>query len=113
MGATFFGRRMLSTFALLALFALALHAENPASTIRGGDGVTLPSPPPTSTHPVTDDYQGMQIEDPYRWLEDAKSPQTRAWIDEQNKYTQQYLSQIKNRPEIVHQLTALARVDKD
>src|SRR5271168_5381412 len=107
MQATFLGRRISSGFALLTLLALALHAENPAPTIRGGDGVTLPSPPPTPTHPVTDDYQGLQIEDPYRWLEDAKSPQTRAWIDEQNKYTQQYLSQLKNRPEITQQLTEL------
>ena len=50
--------------------------------------------------------------DPYRWLEDGKSPQTRAWIGEQNKYTQQYLSQLKNRPEIIHQLTELQRVDE-
>lgn len=101
-----------SAFAPLAIFALALGAQNPAPVIRGGEGVTLPPPPPTATHPVTDDYQGTKIDDPYRWLEDAKSPQTRAWIDEQNKYTQQYLSQLKNRPEIVKQLTELQHVDK-
>jgi prolyl oligopeptidase len=112
MQATFFFRRKWSGFALLALFVMALHAENPVPAIRGGDGVTLPSPPPTPTHPVTDDYQGTQIEDPYRWLEDAKSPQTRVWIDEQNKYTQQYLFQLKNRPAIVQRLTELEHVDQ-
>jgi prolyl oligopeptidase len=98
-------------FSLTAFFTLVLYAQNPAQTIRGGNGVTLPPPPPTAAHPVSDEYQGTQIEDPYRWLEDAKSPQTRAWIGEQNKYTQQYLSQLKNRPEITQQLTELERVD--
>ncbi len=107
---TRFWRRRWSAFSLPAFFALALHAQNPA--IHGGNGVTLPPPPPTPAHPVSDEYQGTQIEDPYRWLEDAKSPQTRAWIGEQNKYTQQYLSQLKNRSEITHQLTELERVDE-
>jgi prolyl oligopeptidase len=109
MQATRFWRRKWSAFSLPAFFALALSAQNPA--IHGGNGVTLPPPPATPAHPVSDEYQGTQIEDPYRWLEDAKSPQTRAWIGEQNKYTQQYLSQLKNRPEIIHQLTDLERVD--
>ena len=112
MHATFFWRRKWSAFSLPAFFALALYAQNPAQTIRGGNGVTLPPPPPTPAHSVTDEYQSVPIEDPYRWLEEAKSPETRAWIDEQNKYTQQYLSQLKNRPEIIHQLTELERVDK-
>jgi prolyl oligopeptidase len=105
-------RRKWSAFSLPAIFGLALYAQNPAQTIHAGNGVTLPPPPSTPTHSVTDGYQGMQIEDPYRWLEDAKSPQTRAWIDEQNKYTQQYLDQLKNRPEISHQLTELERVEE-
>ena len=97
---------------LSAFFAMSLHAQNPALTIRGANGVTLPPPPPTTAHAVSDAYQGTQVEDPYRWLEDAKSPQTRAWISEQNKYTQQYLSQLRNRPEIAQQLTRLERVDE-
>ena len=112
MQANFFWQRKWSVFSLPAFFALALYAQNPAQTIRGGNGVTLPPPPPTPAHSVTDEYQSVQIADPYRWLEDAKSPQTRAWIDEQNKYTQQYLDQLKNRPEIMQQLTELERVDK-
>ena len=110
MQATRFWRWTWSALSLPIFFALVLHAQNPA--IHGGNGVTLPPPPPTPAHPVSDEYQGTQIEDPYRWLEDAKSPQTRAWIGEQNKYTQQYLSQLKNRPEIIHQLTELERVDQ-
>ncbi len=112
MQATYFLRRKWTAFSLPAFFALALYAQNPAQAIRGGNGVMLPPPPATPAHPVTDEYQGTRITDPYRWLEDAKSPQTRAWIDAQNKYTQQYLSQLKNRPQIIQQLTELERVDK-
>jgi prolyl oligopeptidase len=112
MEATFFWRRKWNAFSLPALFAVALYAQNSAQTVRGGNGVTLPPPPSTPMHSVDDEYQGTRIEDPYRWLEDAKSPQTRAWIDIQNKYTQQYLAQLKNRPEIVQQLTELERVDQ-
>jgi len=98
----------LFVFLLLALFAVA--AGNP-SAVKGGDGITLPPPPPTETKPITENIHGITLTDPYRWLEDAKSPATRTWIDEQMKYTGQYLSQVKIRPEIVRELTKLERVD--
>jgi prolyl oligopeptidase len=87
-------------------------AQSAAQTVHGKDGITLPATPMTAVHVVVDDYHGVKVEDPYQWLEDAKSPETRAWIDEQNKYTQAYLSQVKMRPEIVKGLTALERVDE-
>lgn len=80
-------------------------------TIEGRNGISLPEPPPTATDTVVDSLHGVEIADPYRWLEDAKSQQTRAWIDSQMKYTEDYLSQIKNRPQIVDGLTKLQRVD--
>ncbi len=51
------------------------------------------------------------VTDPYRWLEDSKSPETRAWIDSQMAYTEKYLSQVKNRPEIAKRLTELLHVE--
>src|ERR1019366_5505257 len=65
----------------------------------------------TEVKPVTENIHGTTITDPYRWLEDAKSPETRAWISEQMKYTGQYLSQVKIRPQIVDELTKLERVE--
>ena len=50
----------------------------------------LPSP---MRVPVVDNYFGTKITDNYRWLEDAKSPETRAFIDEENVYTTRYLKQ--------------------
>jgi prolyl oligopeptidase len=88
---------------------LAVAADIPA--IRGGNGITLPPPPPTEAKSVTDDVNGTKIADPYRWLEDGQSPETRAWIDTQIKYTDEYLSQVKIRPEIAKGLTELIRVE--
>ena len=43
--------------------------------------------PETRKGDVVDDYFGTQVSDPYRWLEDDRSPETEAWVVEQNKVT--------------------------
>ena len=96
-----------------ALLPVALSAQNSTpGVIHGGNGITLPPPPPTEKKPVTDDYHGTKITDDYRWLEDQNSPETRAWIQKQIAYDQQYLSQVTIRPEIVKRLTELYRVEQ-
>jgi prolyl oligopeptidase len=102
------GNSGLFAFLLLAVFAFA--ADKP-SEVKGGNGIILPPPPPTEAKPVTENIHGTTLTDPYRWLEDANSPATRAWIDEQMKYTEQYLSQVKVRLEIVNELTKLERAE--
>src|SRR5919202_5103018 len=53
------------------------------------------SPPPgAAIHPVTDDYFGQRIVDPYRWTEDEKNPELRAWIKAQSKYARTYLDHL-------------------
>jgi prolyl oligopeptidase len=98
---------------LLVLFSISMFAfsADNSSEVKGGNGITLPPPPSTEAVPVTEDIHGTKITDPYRWLEDQKSPETRAWIDRQMKYTEQYLSQVKIRPGIVNELTKLERVE--
>jgi prolyl oligopeptidase len=90
-------------------FSLASHAQQ--GSVHGREGITLPPPPVAAVKPVTDDYFGTKVVDDYRWLEDAKSPQTLAWIKQENAYTQKYLAQVKILPAIRKQLTALERVD--
>jgi prolyl oligopeptidase len=102
--------RVLLSCALLFLFA-TLAANLPSKEVHGAHGITLPPPPPTAAKPVTDEVSGHSLIDPYRWLEDQDSPETRAWIDSQMRYTQQYLSQVKIRPEIVKRLTELEHVE--
>jgi prolyl oligopeptidase len=83
-----------------------------AQTIHGREGITLPSPPPVEADPVTDDYFGTKITDSYRWLEDAKSTQTRAFIDAENAYTSRYLKQARIRSQIVDDLDPLENVSE-
>ena len=101
--------RVLLVLLFLSMFA---SAANNSAEVHGGNGVTLPPPPPTAQKPVTETIHGVTITDPYRWLEDQQSPETRAWIDSQMKYTEQYLSQVKVRPEIEKELGRLERVEQ-
>ncbi|CAH0190859.1 Prolyl endopeptidase [Massilia sp. Bi118] len=55
----------------------------------------------------TDDYHGTKVADPYRWLEDANSAETKEWVDAENKVTQSWLAQIPEREAIRQRLTQL------
>jgi prolyl oligopeptidase len=54
-----------------------------------------------------DDYHGTKVADPYRWLENPDSPETRAWVEAENKLTFGYLEQIPARQAIKDRLTKL------
>jgi prolyl oligopeptidase len=54
-----------------------------------------------------DNYHGTKVSDPYRWLEDDNSAETKAWVDEENKVTNQYLAQIPFRDKIKNRLTQI------
>jgi prolyl oligopeptidase len=63
--------------------------------------------PVTKKVDTVDVYFGNQVADPYRWLEDDKSEETKAWVDAENKITQEYLAQIPFRNKIRERLTQL------
>src|SRR6266404_6110785 len=68
---------------------------------------------PSVTYPITrktnvvDNYNGVKVADPYRWLEDDDSPETKAWVEAQNKITIAYLQNIPEMPDIRARLTKL------
>jgi prolyl oligopeptidase len=100
--------------ALVSLFLLgSCAAPVLAQQVHGGNGIVLPPPPPTAVHRVTEHIGGHDVEDPYQWLEDQQSAETRAWITAQNKYTQDYLSQVKNRSAITEALDKLQKVNEE
>jgi len=85
--------------ATLAALFLAASVGN-AQTIQGKSGIELPAPPAVAKQPVTDTYKvagapDVTITDNFRYLEDAKAPETRAYIAVQNAYTQKYFDQLK------------------
>jgi prolyl oligopeptidase family protein len=69
-------RRSVLAALALGLSADALFSQN-----------ARPSPAPTRRDDVREVRHGVQLVDPYRWREDDKSPETRAWIDAQNRFT--------------------------
>jgi len=56
---------------------------------------------------VVDDYHGTKVADPYRWLEDVDAPETRSWVEAENRVTFAYLEQIPERERIRRRLTEL------
>jgi uncharacterized membrane protein len=63
--------------------------------------------PPARKADVVDDYHGTRVADPYRWLEDVDSPETRSWVEAENRVTFAYLEQIPERERIRRRLTEL------
>jgi prolyl oligopeptidase len=61
---------------------------------------------------VTNNYFGTEVPDPYRWLEDDEANDTKAWVIEQNKVTQNYLGQIPYRENIRQRLENLWNYEK-
>jgi prolyl oligopeptidase len=71
------------------------------------------TPPPTAIEPITEVLHGVEVTDPYRWLEDQNSPRTRKWIEQQGAYTAAYFAALPDRERIktrVRELLAFKEV---
>ena len=68
-----------------------------------------PKVPATRRDDVTEVLHGVSVTDPYRWLEDQKSPETRAWISAQNAYTHTLLDAWPGRAQVEKRATELLR----
>jgi prolyl oligopeptidase len=79
--------------------------------LRGDPGKPLPYPKARKAD-VADEYHGVKVPDPYRWLEDPDAEETRAWIEAENRITFGYLEQIPQRAKIKERLTKLWDYEK-
>lgn len=68
--------------------------------------------PETKKDDVTDNYFGKKVSDPYRWLENDVSQETKKWVDEQNKVTFDYLHKIPFRQKIINRLTKIYNYER-
>jgi prolyl oligopeptidase len=68
--------------------------------------------PETARDDTVDTLHGIEVPDPYRWLEEIDSEQTQAWIAEQNRLTFDYLSQIPARSRIAARIAELWNYEK-
>ncbi len=65
------------------------------------------APPPTPRRPVTNEYFGQTVVDPYRWLENGDDPAVAEWTRDENAYTRGVLDQLPARKRLERQLTEL------
>ena len=63
--------------------------------------------PPARRSDQADVYHGVRVADPYRWLEDADSAETKSWVAAENALTSEYLKKIPVRQRIERRLTEL------
>lgn len=75
--------RLLHLAGVLAIFGIAQAAQQ--------------HPPVAPERPVTDNYSGTKVVDPYRWMENANDPVLHKWVDAENRFTQAYMAKIPIR----------------
>ncbi len=92
----------LATWAV-ALAVLSLLAPRVSAQVK--------EPPETRRELVTEVLHGVELVDPFRWLEEQQSPATRAWIEKQNAYTDALLSVVPGRERLKQRLSELLRID--
>ena len=101
-----------SAFAMVPLLILAaffVTISAPASAQeKAADGKC---PPPSRNDGTVETIHGVSVADPYRWLEDRNSPETRAWIEAQDRCTNAVLDSVPGRAQITKRLTELMKVD--
>lgn len=68
--------------------------------------------PPTRQDNTIDDYFGVKVPDPYRWLEDDRSAETAKWVKSQQEFTNNYLEKIPMREHWKKRLTELWNYEK-
>jgi prolyl oligopeptidase len=96
------------SFAPIAMLVAATFHMLPAATVSAQP----------LTYPITkkidhvDSYHGEKIADPYRWLEDDNSAETKAWVAAQNAVSSKYLQALPNRDKIQARYTALYNFEK-
>lgn len=71
----------------------------------------ISSPPKSVVEPVTEVLHGVEIADPYRWLEEQNCPRTREWICEQTRYARGYLDNISGREQIRQRIREFLAVE--
>ncbi|MCP5523134.1 MAG: S9 family peptidase [Verrucomicrobiales bacterium] len=65
------------------------------------------SPPPSKRSPVMDTYHGVEVTDPYRWLEDWSDPVVQDWTREQTAFAREYLDHRPGVADLRQQVTAI------
>ncbi|HSI62929.1 MAG TPA: S9 family peptidase, partial [Candidatus Saccharimonadia bacterium] len=91
--------RAVRILATMVLLPAAIHAQS----------LTYPH---TTKQSVEDDYFGTKVADPYRWLEDDNSAETKTWVEAQNKVTFGWLAEVPQREKIRSRIQELFNFER-
>lgn len=96
-------KKIFTLLVIVALFACNSKPKKPEIVVNY---------PETKKVDTVDTYFGVQVADPYRWLEDDLSDETAEWVKAENKVTFDYLNQIPFRENIKQRLEKLWNYEK-
>jgi prolyl oligopeptidase len=94
--------------------AVTPAAEAPVATTKPAPpppAVPAKDYPPTRRDDVVERLHGVDVKDPYRWLEDATKPDVQAWMTAQDDYARAHLAKLERRDEISKRLAELMYYD--
>jgi prolyl oligopeptidase len=104
---TFMNRLGHCAVALIILTSITMSQDHNTGTTPV---VAVTKPPATAQQPVTDEYFGQKVIDPYRWLENGNSPETQQWVGEQLAYTRGVLDKLPGRDALHTRLEKLLQI---
>ena len=97
-------------FRILCLLSVAVLSST--FVLTQSSGSMMRAAPTTRRGDVQETLHGVTVADPYRWLEDQQSPETRAWITQQNEYTHKLLDGWPGRERLEKRLAELKKVER-
>jgi prolyl oligopeptidase len=103
---------LLSIASITILFACDAGTKAPSNKTMDFKQIPVTYPATRKDTTVSDNYQGTTISDPFRWLEEDQSAETKEWVTRQNIVTNGYLSQIPFRDKVKARLEQIFDYEK-
>src|SRR6266567_6888203 len=97
--------RLVQGLLFVCIFAIAVVADDTLASSSSSAG-----PPAATKKPFEDKVQGHTISDPYRWLEDSASPETKKWVNDELAYTRSMLDPLPARDQLHKRLAELLSI---
>ena len=98
--------------ALFSLFVIVIGCNNDNTILSTNNTFVKEYPITFRDDSISDDFFGVNVADPYRWLEDENSDRTVDWVDRQISFTREYLTQIPFRDSMKKRLSTLVDYEK-
>jgi prolyl oligopeptidase len=92
---------------LLLIFAFGLATFGLPGGNQASDLKTAQTPPVAPVEPVVDDYHGIKVSDPYRYMEKLDDPAVQGWFKGQNDYARSVLASIPGRDRLLARIQEL------